>query len=56
MVVAEINNKKAELGYLEMGRPNSSHNKQLRDHKKLCRLAKDSIDETRMSKNKRAFC
>lgn len=55
MVIAQINNKKVEFSYLKTGRPNSSYDKQLRNHKKLCRLAKDSIDETRMSKNKRAF-
>ncbi|CAG8770585.1 6012_t:CDS:2, partial [Gigaspora rosea] len=43
MVVAEIKNKSIEIGYLETGRPNSSLDKQLRDHNKLNRLAKDSI-------------
>ncbi|CAG8820889.1 28515_t:CDS:2, partial [Gigaspora margarita] len=55
MVVAEIKNKSIEIGYLETGRPNSSLNKQLRDHNKLNRLAKDSIDETWLAKNDRFF-
>lgn len=48
-------NKEVEIGYLETGRPSSSSDKQLQDHKKLNRFGKDSIDITRLSKNKRVF-
>lgn len=43
------------MGYLETGCPDSTLKKQLRDHKKLNRLSKDSIDFTRFSKNERVF-
>jgi hypothetical protein len=45
--------KKAELEivYLKTGRPNSSQNKRIRDHKKLIRFSKDSMDTTRNIKN-----
>ena len=48
MMVAQLG-KKAELEivYLETGRPNSSQDKWVRDHKKLIRFSKDSIDTTR---------
>lgn len=48
MMVAQLG-KKAELEivYLETGRPNSSQDKRVRDHKKLIRFSKDSIDTTR---------
>ncbi|CAG8726024.1 16455_t:CDS:2, partial [Gigaspora rosea] len=55
MVIAQINNKEIEVGYLETGRPNSSSDKQLQDHKKLNRLAKDAIDTTTNSKKDRVF-
>ncbi|CAG8556106.1 17569_t:CDS:2, partial [Racocetra fulgida] len=43
-----------EMVYLETGRPNSSQDKRQRDHKKLIRFSKDSIDTTRkISKLKR---
>ncbi|GET61026.1 hypothetical protein GLOIN_2v1705087 [Rhizophagus irregularis DAOM 181602=DAOM 197198] len=52
MMVAQLG-KKAELEivYLETGRPNSSQDKRVRDHKKLIRFSKDSIDTTRNIKN-----
>ncbi|PKK60720.1 hypothetical protein RhiirC2_761494 [Rhizophagus irregularis] len=52
MMVAWLG-KKAELEivYLETGRPNSSQDKQVCDHKKLIRFSKDSIDTTRNIKN-----
>lgn len=43
------------MGYLETGRPDSTSDKQTRDHKKSNRLAKDAIDLTRVSKNERSF-
>src|SRR3954469_2051888 len=45
--------KKAELEivYLEIGRPNSSQDKRVRDHKKLIRFSKDSMDTMRNIKN-----
>ncbi|CAG8638495.1 6384_t:CDS:2 [Racocetra fulgida] len=53
MVIAQINNKEVEIGYLETGCPKSSLNKQIQDHKKLNRFGKDSIDATRLARNKR---
>ena len=52
MMVARLG-KKAELEivYLETGRPNSSQDKRVRDHKKLIRFSKDSMDTTRNIKN-----
>ncbi|GBB90726.1 hypothetical protein RclHR1_17790005 [Rhizophagus clarus] len=45
-----------EIVYLETGRPDSSQDKRQRDHKKLIRFSKDSIDTTRkISKLKRVF-
>ena len=45
-----------EMLYLETGRPNSSQDKCQRDHKKLIRFSKDSIDTTRkIPKLKRVF-
>ena len=45
-----------EVVYLETGRPDSSQDKRQRDHKKLIRFSKDSIDTTRkISKLKRVF-
>ena len=45
-----------EVVYLETGRPDSSQDKRQRDHKKLVRFSKDSIDTTRkISKLKRVF-
>lgn len=43
------------LHILKLGRPDSSEDKQKRDHKKLNRLAKDSIDLTRNPKYERLF-
>jgi hypothetical protein len=52
MIVARLG-KKAELEtvYLETGRPNSSQDKRVHDHKKLICFFKDSIDTTRNIKN-----
>jgi hypothetical protein len=52
MMVAQLG-KKAELEivYLETGRSNSSQDKRVRDHKKLIRFSKDSMDTTRNIKN-----
>src|SRR6185436_7849666 len=52
MMVAQLG-KKAELEivYLETGRPNSSQDKRVHDHKKLIRFSKDSMDTTRNIKN-----
>ena len=48
MMVAQFRkNAELEIVYLETGRPNSSQDKQVRDHKKLIRFFKDSIDTTR---------
>ncbi|POG64358.1 hypothetical protein GLOIN_2v1676687 [Rhizophagus irregularis DAOM 181602=DAOM 197198] len=44
-------NAELEIVYLEIGRPNSSQDKRDRDHKKLIRFSKDSIDTTRNIKN-----
>ena len=45
-----------EVVYLKTGRPDSSQDKRQRDHKKLVRFSKDSIDTTRkISKLKRVF-
>src|SRR3954451_4205422 len=45
-----------EVVYLETGRPDSSQDKRQRDHKKLVRFSKDSIDTTRkILKLKRVF-
>src|SRR3954447_8921807 len=47
MVVKLGKNAELEIVYLETGRPNSSQDKRVRDHKKLIRFSKDSIDTTR---------
>src|SRR5277367_5645087 len=45
-----------EIIYLETGRPDSSQDKRRRDHKKLIRFSKDSINTTRkLLKLKRVF-
>ena len=51
MVVQLGKNAELEIVYLETGRPNSSQDKRVRDHKKLIRFSKDSIDTTRSIKN-----
>ena len=52
MMVTQLGiNAKLEIIYLETGRPNSSQDKRDRDHKKLIRFSKDSIDTTRNIKN-----
>ncbi|CAJ0755429.1 19542_t:CDS:2 [Entrophospora sp. SA101] len=43
-VIVGIKGNNIEIGYLETGRPDSTTEKQWRDHKKLNRLSKDSID------------
>ncbi|CAG8764303.1 17366_t:CDS:2 [Rhizophagus irregularis] len=49
-------NAELEIVYLETGRPNSSQDKRVRDHKKLIRFSKDSINTTRsILKLKRIF-
>ncbi|PKB92656.1 hypothetical protein RhiirA5_443881, partial [Rhizophagus irregularis] len=57
MTIAQLGkDAELEIVYLETGRPNSSQDKRRRDHKKLIRLSKDSIDTTRiLSKIKRMF-
>ena len=57
MMVAQFRkNAKLEIVYLETGRPNSSQEKRVRDHKKLIRFSKDSINTTRnMIKLKKIF-
>jgi hypothetical protein len=57
MTVVELGKAvELEMVYLETGRPNSSQDKRQRDHKKLIRFSKDSIDTTRkISKLKRVF-
>jgi len=56
MVVQLGKNAELEIVYLETGRPNSSQDKRVRDHKKLIRFSKDSIDTTRnMLKLKKIF-
>ena len=48
MAVVQLGkNAELEVVYLEIGRPNSTQDKRLRDHKKLIRFSKDSIDTTR---------
>ncbi|PKY33355.1 hypothetical protein RhiirB3_420502, partial [Rhizophagus irregularis] len=47
MVVQLGKNAELEIVYLKTGRPNSSQDKRVRDHKKLIRFSKDSIDTTR---------
>src|SRR2546423_9710397 len=52
MMVAQFRkNAELEIIFLETGKPNSSQEKQVRDHKKLIRFFKDSIDTTRNIKN-----
>src|SRR5213082_125164 len=52
MMVAQFRkNAELEIVFLETGRPNSSQEKRVRDHKKLIRFSKDSIDTTRNIKN-----
>ena len=51
MVVQFRKNAELEIVFLETGRPNSSQEKRVRDHKKLIRFSKDSIDTTRNIKN-----
>src|ERR1043165_1286137 len=51
MVVQLGKNAELEIVYLETGRPNSSQDKWVRDHKKLICFSKDSIDTTRNIKN-----
>ena len=47
MTIAQLGkDAELEIVYLETGRPNSSQDKRRRDHKKLIRLSKDSIDIT----------
>src|SRR6266542_3499913 len=56
MVVQLGKNAELEIVYLETGRPNSSQDKWVRDHKKLIRFSKDSINTTRnMLKLKKIF-
>src|SRR5438046_9220051 len=56
MVVQLGKNAELEIVYLETGRPNSSQDKWVHDHKKLIRFSKDSIDTTRnMLKLKKIF-
>ncbi|RIA88552.1 hypothetical protein C1645_235492 [Glomus cerebriforme] len=57
MTIAQLGkDAELEIVYLETGRPNSSQDKRRRDHKKLIRLSKDSIDTIRiLSKLKRIF-
>ncbi|UZO04205.1 uncharacterized protein OCT59_024596 [Rhizophagus irregularis] len=56
MVVQLGKNAELEIVYLETGRPNSSQDKRVRDHKKLIRFSKDSINTTRsILKLKRIF-
>ena len=56
MVVQLGKNAELEIVYLETGRPNSSQDKRVRNHKKLIRFSKDSIDTTRnMLKLKKIF-
>ncbi|CAG8786328.1 16490_t:CDS:2, partial [Dentiscutata erythropus] len=55
-VVLTLKGSRIETGYLETGRPNSLQDKQEHDHRKLNRLAKDSIDSIRrLPKTRRAF-
>ena len=51
MVVQFGKNAELEIVFLETGRPNSSQEKRVRDHKKLICFSKDSIDTTRNIKN-----
>ncbi|GBB86198.1 hypothetical protein RclHR1_12630015 [Rhizophagus clarus] len=51
MIVQLGKNAELEIVYLETGRPNSSQDKRVRDHKKLIRFSKDSVDTTRNIKN-----
>ena len=45
-----------KIVYLKTGKPNSSQDKRQRDHKKLIRFSKNSIDTTKkISKLKRVF-
>jgi len=57
MTIVQLGNSiELEIVYLETGKPNSSQDKRQRDHKKLVRFSKDSIDTTRnVSKLKRIF-
>src|SRR5256885_3695850 len=52
MMVAQFRkNAELEIVFLETGRPNSSQEKRVCDHKKLICFSKDSIDITRNIKN-----
>src|ERR1044072_3198884 len=57
MTIAQLGkDAELEIVYLKAGMPNSSQDKCRRDHKKLIRLSKDSIDTIRiLSKLKRIF-
>ncbi|CAG8721920.1 17060_t:CDS:2 [Dentiscutata erythropus] len=55
MVITKVNSKEVEIGYLETGRPKSSSDKQIQDHKKLNRFCKDSIDTIKSQRNKRVY-
>ena len=52
MMVAQFEkNAELKIVFLETGRPNSNQDKRVRDHKKLIRFSKNSIDTTRNIKN-----
>jgi hypothetical protein len=56
MFVVRLENVEIEIIFLETGMPDSFQSKRLRDHKKLIRFCKDSIDmTTTSSKSKRVF-
>jgi hypothetical protein len=54
-LVVRLNETEHEIFYLETGTPISKLDKQLRDHRKLARFSKDSVDQTRGNKLKTIF-
>ena len=53
MVNLRRKGKDYEIGYLETGKPNSNHTKQVKDHFKLNQLAKAAVNILKQSKNQR---
>lgn len=55
-MLAKLNKEWHEIFYLETGKPDSSKKKILKDHRKLARNSKDSIDRVRsLQKSRKIF-
>ena len=56
MMLAKLNKKWHKIFYLETDKPDSSKKKILKDHRKLARNSKDSIDRVRsLQKSRKIF-